>query len=76
MQYKYIDTKQTKDKHKTKDCQSSQYLQQSSGRNIFAYGNMNLPIFSTPSPENMPKQGGSGDLEKGFFSKRHKVRAR
>ena len=40
MQYKYIDTKQTKDKHKTKDCSS---------RNLFAYGSMNLPIFSTPS---------------------------
>ena len=24
MQYKYTDTKETKDKHKTKDCQSSQ----------------------------------------------------
>ena len=36
MQYKYTDTKQTKDKYKTKDCQSSQYLQQCSSRNIFA----------------------------------------
>ena len=50
MQYKCIDTKQTIDKHKTKDCHSLQYLEQCSCRNLFAYGSTNLPIFWTPEP--------------------------
>ena len=37
---------------------------------------MNLPIFSIPSSKNMPEPWGSGNMEKGFFSKRDKMQGR